>query len=133
MRPRKIGEKPALAFPQQPETAVEQVKGQAVGRDDDDDDDDDEYEELEQVLFQGPMFGLETNLKQNPRLVKAALVPVKKMISDGLSRRAHTILLEPAQGCVAIRFVVDGIPYPAGVLPGQRGMAMIQMVKVLAG
>lgn len=101
--------------------------------DDDDDDDDDEYEDVEQVLFQGPMMGRETNLKQNPRLVKAALVPVKKMISDGLARRAERILLEPVQGRVAIRFVVDGIPYPAGALPGQRGMAMIQMVKVLAG
>ncbi|GAB5442948.1 MAG: hypothetical protein Fues2KO_32970 [Fuerstiella sp.] len=100
---------------------------------DDDDVDEDEYEDVEQVLFQGPMFGREANLKQNPRLVKAALVPVKKMISDGLSRRAHTILLEPAQGRIVIRFVVDGIPYPAGALPGQRGMAMIQMIKVLAG
>lgn len=101
--------------------------------DDDDDDDEDEYEDVEQVLFQGPMFGREANLKQNPRLVRAALVPVKKMISDGLSRRAHTILLEPVQGRVGIRFVVDGIPYPAGAIPGQRGMAMIQMIKVLAG
>lgn len=100
---------------------------------DDDDVDEDEYEDMEQVLFQGPMFGREANLKQNPRLVKAALVPVKKMISDGLSRRAHTILLEPAQGRIVIRFVVDGIPYPAGALPGQRGMAMVQMIKVLAG
>lgn len=99
----------------------------------DDQEDDDEYEDVEQVLFQGPMFGRETNLKQNARLVRAALVPVKKMISDALARRAHTILLEPAQGRIAIRFVVDGIPYPAGALPGQRGMAMIQMVKVLAG
>ncbi|MEO2013339.1 MAG: ATPase, T2SS/T4P/T4SS family [Fuerstiella sp.] len=97
------------------------------------DDDDDQEEDMEQVLFQGPMFGRETNLKENPRLVKAALVAVKKMISDGLSRRAHTILLEPSQGRVTIRFVVDGIPYPAGAIPGQRGMAMIQMIKVLAG
>ena len=103
-----------------------------MGRGDDEDDDIDQ-EDMEQVLFQGPMFGRETNLKQNPRLVKAALVPVKKMISDGLSRRAHTILLEPSQGRVTIRFVVDGIPYPAGAIPGQRGMAMIQMIKVLAG
>ena len=107
-----------------------------MGRDDDDDEEDDdeeEYEDTEQVLFQGPMFGREANLKQNPRLVRAALVPVKKLVSDGLSRRAHTILLEPAQGRIAIRFVVDGIPYPAGAVPGQRGMAMIQMIKVLAG
>lgn len=95
--------------------------------------DDEEFEDVEQVLFQGPMFGREANLKQNPRLVKAALVPVKTMISDALARRAHTILLEPTKGRVAIRFVVDGIPYPAGAMPGQRGMAMLQMVKVLAG
>ncbi len=98
-----------------------------------DDEDEDEYEDVEQVLFQGPMYGREANLKDNPRLVKAALVQVKRMISDGLARRAHTILLEPAQGRVAIRFVVDGIPYPAGALPGQRGIALIQMIKVLAG
>ena len=85
-----------------------------------DEDDEDEYEDVEQVLFQGPMFGREANLKQNPRLVKAGLVPVKRMISDGLGRRAHTILLEPAQGRIVIRFVVDGIPYPAGAIPGQR-------------
>ncbi|MEZ6123781.1 MAG: ATPase, T2SS/T4P/T4SS family [Planctomycetaceae bacterium] len=95
--------------------------------------DEEEYEDVEQVLFQGPMFGREANLKQNPRLVKAALVPVKRMISDGLARRAHTIQLDPAQGRVAIRFVVDGIPYPAGAVAGQQGMAMIQMIKVLAG
>ncbi|MEZ6133128.1 MAG: ATPase, T2SS/T4P/T4SS family [Planctomycetaceae bacterium] len=100
---------------------------------DDDDEGDEEYEDVEQVLFQGPMFGREANLKQNPRLVKAALVPVKRMISDGLARRAQTITLEPARGSIAIRFVVDGIPYPAGALPAQRGMAMIQMIKVLAG
>ncbi|APZ92781.1 ATPase, T2SS/T4P/T4SS family [Fuerstiella marisgermanici] len=98
-----------------------------------DDEGDEEYEDTEQVLFQGPMFGREANLKKNPRLVKAALVQVKRMISDGLARRAHTILLEPTQGRIAIRFVVDGIPYPAGALPGQRGIALIQMTKVLAG
>lgn len=103
-----------------------------MGRGDDEDEDDD-YEDMEQVLFQGAMFGREANLKQNPRLVKAALVLVKRMVSDALARRAHTILLEPAQGRVAIRFVVDGIPYPAGVMPGQRGVAVIQMTKVLAG
>ncbi len=104
-----------------------------MARDDDDDDDGEEDEDVEQVLFQGPMMGRETNLKQNPRLVKAALVPAKKMISDALSRRAGIIILEPVQGRVALRFIVDGIPYPAGALPGQRGMAMIQMLKVLAG
>lgn len=98
-----------------------------------DEEDEDEYEDVEQVLFQGAMFDREADLKKNPRLVKAALVPVKRMISDALARRAHTILLEPTQGRIAIRFVVDGIPYPAGAIPGQRGMAMVQMLKVLGG
>ena len=97
------------------------------------DEDDEEIEDVEQVLFQGPMYGREANLKENPRLVKAGLVPVKSLISDALARRSHTIILEPASGRVMARFVVDGIPYTMPPIPGQRGMAMIQMVKVLAG
>ena len=92
-----------------------------------------EQEELEQVLFQGPLFGREADLKKNPKLVQAGLIPVKQMITDALSRRAHTILLEPRDGRVAVRFVIDGIPYPAAAVPGQRGSAMVQMAKLLAG
>ncbi len=90
-------------------------------------------EDLEQVLFQGPLFDREANLKANARLVQAALVPVKSMISDALSRRAHTIVMEPREGRVSVRFVIDGIAYPAAAIPGQKGMAMLQMVKLLAG
>lgn len=90
-------------------------------------------QEQEQVLFQGPLFNREANLKANAKLVQAALVPVKSMISDALSRRAHTVVLEPREGRVAVRFVIDGIAYPAAAVPGQKGMAMIQMVKLLAG
>ena len=100
---------------------------------DENENEEEEFEEIEQVLFQGPMYGRDANLKKNPRLVQSALVPVKRMVSDGLSRRAHTILMEPASGRIGIRFVVDGIPYPAGAMPGQRGIAMIQMLKLLAG
>jgi type II secretory ATPase GspE/PulE/Tfp pilus assembly ATPase PilB-like protein len=92
-----------------------------------------EEEEIDQVLFQGPLFEREADLKKNPKLVQAGLIPVKQMITDALSRRSHTIMLEPRDGRVAIRFVVDGIPYPAGAVPGQRGSAMIQMLKLLAG
>lgn len=100
---------------------------------DDDDDQDFEEEDFEQVLFQGPMFDGEANLKDNPRLVRAALVPVKRMVSDALARRAHAVQLEPTKGRIAIRFVIDGVPYPAGAIPGKQGMAMIQMLKLLAG
>jgi type II secretory ATPase GspE/PulE/Tfp pilus assembly ATPase PilB-like protein len=89
--------------------------------------------DIEQVLFQGPLFNRESNLKANAKLVQAALVPAKQMISDALSRRSHTILMEPREGRMAIRFVVDGVPYPAAAVPGQKGMAMIAMIKLLAG
>ncbi|MEZ6062182.1 MAG: ATPase, T2SS/T4P/T4SS family [Planctomycetaceae bacterium] len=92
-----------------------------------------DLDEREQVLFQGPMYGRDANLKQNPRLVQAALVPVKRMVTDALSRRAHTVLLEPAPGKIAIRFVVDGIAYPAGAVPARQGVGMVQMLKLLAG
>lgn len=89
--------------------------------------------ETEQVLFQGPLFGREANLKAHAKLVQAALIPVKTMISDALSRRTHTIILEPRDNRVAIRFVIDGIAYPAAAIPGPKGVAMAQMVKLLAG
>ena len=89
--------------------------------------------DVEQVLFQGPLYDRECNLKANAKLVQAALVAVKQMISDALARRAHTILLEPREGRVSIRFVIDGVPYPAAAVPGQKGAAMVQMIKLLAG
>ena len=89
--------------------------------------------DVEQVLFQGPLFDRECNLKANAKLVQVALIPVKQMISDALSRRAHTILLEPREGRVAIRFVIDGVAYPSAAVPGQKGAAMVQMIKLLAG
>ena len=92
-----------------------------------------EFEEAEQVLFQGPMFGREANLKKNPGLVRAGLVPVKRLVSNALSRRAHTITVEPKGPRLAVRFMVDGIPYPAGAVPGKQGVAIVQMLKLLAG
>jgi len=96
-------------------------------------DEEDEFEDIEQVLFQGPMYGREADLKKNPRLVQAGLIPVKKLITDGLSRRAHTIVVEPKGPRQVVRYTIDGIAYPAGVLPGKLGIAVIQMVKLLAG
>ena len=92
-----------------------------------------ELEEAERVLFQGPMFGREANLKKNPGLVRAGLVPVKRLVSNALSRRAHTITVEPKGPRLAIRFMVDGIPYPAGAVPGKQGVAIVQMLKLLSG
>jgi type IV pilus assembly protein PilB len=41
--------------------------------------------------------------------------------------------MEPREGRVSIRFVIDGIPFPAAAVPGQKGVAMVQMLKLLAG
>ncbi|MCA9065042.1 MAG: Flp pilus assembly complex ATPase component TadA [Planctomycetaceae bacterium] len=89
--------------------------------------------QVEQIMLLGPLFGLEADLKANGRLVQAALSPAKQMLSDALARRAHTILLEPAGNRLGIRFVVDGVPYPAAAIPAQKGVAMVQMLKLLAG
>lgn len=111
---------PQKADPKKPVPA----KGQAPDQD---------APELEQVLFQGPLFGREANLKAHAKLVQAALVPVKQLISEAFAKRAHTIYMEPREGRVATRFMVDGIPVPVAPVPGPKGMAMIQVVKLLAG
>lgn len=120
MAAREVPKKPAKGQP----TKGQATKGQASQ---------DQEPEVEQVLFQGPLFGREANLKTHAKLVQAALVPVKTMISDALARNAHTIVLEPRDNRVAIRFVIDGIAYPAAAIPGPKGVAMAQMVKLLAG
>jgi hypothetical protein len=99
----------------------------------DDQVEDDEFEDIDQVLFQGPMYGREADLKKHPRLVQAGLIPVKKLITDGLSRRAHLIAVQPKGPRQVVRYTIDGIAYPAGALPGKLGVAVIQMVKLLAG
>ncbi len=96
-------------------------------------DNQEEFDDGEQVLFRGPMYGREANLKKNPRLVQAGLISVKRIISSGLARRAHTILIEPKGPRSIVRYVIDGIPYVASQLPGKMGIAVVQMVKLLAG
>ena len=90
-------------------------------------------EEGEQVLFQGAMYDREVNLKKNPGLVNAGLVRLKRLISDALSRRAHMVTMEPKGPRLAVRIIVDGIPYPAAALPGKQGYAVVQVLKLLSG
>lgn len=97
-----------------------------------DDDEDDDFEQ-ETVLFQGALNGQDANLKANAKLARAGLVPSKQLISNALERRAETILLEPKGQHSLVRFVIDGVAYPGARLPRQRGLAITQMVKLLAG
>lgn len=98
-----------------------------------DDDEDDEEEEIELVLFQGSLNGKEPNMKENQKLVQAGLNPAKELVTDGLSRRAETIRVEPKGERSQIAFIVDGIPYAGGKLAKPQGLAVTQMLKLLSG
>lgn len=98
-----------------------------------DDDFDEEEEEVELVLFQGAVNGKKANLSANARLVQAGLVPAKELVTDAMARRADTIRLDPKGERCNVILSVDGINYPGGRFPRQRGLAITQMLKLLAG
>ena len=83
--------------------------------------------EVELIRFQ-----TEFDVKANEKLVRAAFEPLKELLTDGLTRRAETIRIDPKGDRATIGFLVDGIPVPAGRIPRQRAHAMTQMTKVLA-
>lgn len=93
----------------------------------------DEEEEIELVLFQGSLNGQDANLKENQRLVQAGLNPAKELVTDGLSRRAETIRIDPKGERSQVVFLVDGIPYAGGKLTKPQGLAITQMMKLLGG
>ncbi len=101
--------------------------------DDDDDDDEDDEEERELVLFQGALNGVQPNMKENARLVSAGLMRAKEIVTDGLDRRAGQIRLEPKGERTLISFVVDGMPFAGDRISKQEGLAVTQVLKLLAG
>ena len=104
------------------------------GRDDDDDDDVDEDEEdLELVLFQGAVNGNTADLSKHGRLVQAALIPAKKLVTDALARRAEMVRIEPKGKLSTSTYFVDGISYPGDRMPGPAALGITQMLKLLAG
>lgn len=98
-----------------------------------DDEDDFEEEEIDLVLFKGAFNGKTANLKANARLVEAGLIPAKEVVSDAMMRRADLVRIEPKGERTAILLSVDGINYPGGRLPKQRGLAVTQTIKLLSG
>ncbi len=93
----------------------------------------DEQPDVDFVSFQGPFNGVQPNLGANARLVQAALVPAKELLTDAILRRAEQIRLDPKGAYGVVRLFVDGVPYPAAKMPRQQAMAVTQMVKLLAG
>lgn len=92
-----------------------------------------EEEQVELVLFQGATNGRDANLAAHARLVQAGLLRSKELIGDALSRRAEMIRLEPKGKVSLATFFVDGVPYPGSRMPPQTGLAITQMIKLLAG
>ena len=92
-----------------------------------------EEEQVEHVTFQGPINGVQPNLGANARLVQAALIPLKDMVTDALLRRAEQIRIDPKGPAMLVRIFVDGIGYPSAKMSRQQGSAIVQMAKLLAG
>lgn len=97
------------------------------------DDDLDDEVEVETVLFQGALNGRDANLKANAKLARAGLLPSKQLLSNALDRRAEGVLIEPKGNASLVRFVIDGVAYPGARFSRQQGLAITQMLKLLAG
>ncbi|QDU79827.1 Type II secretion system protein E [Polystyrenella longa] len=98
-----------------------------------DDEFDEEEEELETVLFQGATEGREVDLSANTGLVRAALMPVKELISDAIDRRSERLVIEPRKGGSIVRLDIDGVGFAGDRYPGKQALGVTQMIKVLAG
>lgn len=92
-----------------------------------------EEEEIELVTFQGALNKVEPDLKENAKLVQAGLVKAKELVSEALLQRAEMVRLEPKGQAAVATFYVDGIPTPGTRMPAQAGLAVTQMLKLLAG
>ena len=97
------------------------------------DDDDDEDDEIEHVLFQGSMNGVEPDMKGNTKLVQAGLLRAKELVTSAISRRAEMVRVEPKGTFAVSTLFVDGVPFPGSKMPSQAALAITQMLKLLAG
>ncbi|MDA0835372.1 MAG: ATPase, T2SS/T4P/T4SS family [Planctomycetota bacterium] len=104
-------------------------------RDDDDDDDDELEDEEPQILisFEGPLNKQEIDLETNARLVQAALIPAKEVVSDGVAQRAEFVRIDLKGNAAVVVMSVDGMPVAGEKMAKQKGLAVIQMLKLLGG
>ncbi len=93
----------------------------------------DDDEEIELVLFQGALNGVQPNMKENARLVSAGLIPAKELVSNGLSRRAGSIRIDPKGERSQVTFIIDGMAFPGDRVSKIEGQAITQVMKLLAG
>lgn len=107
--------------------------GKSRDDDDDDDEDEDEEEEVDLVNFQGAVNGKSADLAANARLVQAALLPTRELITDALERRAEMVRIDVKGEKAQTAMTVDGMPFAGSRMPKQQAVAITQMMKVLSG
>lgn len=90
-------------------------------------------EQIELISFLGPTNGKNPNMKESAGLVRAGLNPAKEIISDAIARRAMTVRVDPKGEKSVVMLLVDGVPFPGPRLPKQQGLAVTQILKLLAG
>jgi len=103
------------------------------GRKNQDDDDDDLEDESEEVKFQGTLGGGQPDLASNEKLVEAGLERAKELLADALARRAAAMRFDPRADRYLMTLVIDGVPFAADRLQKQEGLAVTQVLKLLAG
>ena len=92
----------------------------------------DDFED-DQVLFQGAMSGVETDLETHQKLVRVGLPRAKALVSDALARRAEKLRIDPKGKAAQVALYVDGMPFSGGRLSVQEAMAITQVLKLFAG
>ena len=104
----------------------------AIGRKRDDLDDDSE-EEIELVLFQGPVNGREVNLDEHRKLAAAGLRSAKELVSEALAQRCDSLKFDPNGPRYVATLSVDGVRRPGPRFPRKPGNAVVQVIKLIAG
>lgn len=96
-------------------------------------DDDEDEDELDLVMFQGALNEVQPDLAANAKLAQAGLVPSKSIVTDAIARRAEWVRIEPRGQAAVVSLSIDGVKYPGRKLPQNQGLAVGQMLKLLAG
>ena len=73
----------------------------------------------------------------NVRLLSARQAPgfldARVVIADGLSHRAHAIMLDYTQGATAVHWMIDGVWHAGESLPREQGDPLLEALKLLSG
>lgn len=78
-----------------------------------------------------------TEVENNARLLAARQIPallhVREVLADAMSRRAAAIIVDYGQEAAARRFLIDGVWHEGDPLERETGDPMLEAVKILCG